>query len=62
MLLRRIFGPKRFQETGRWRRIHNEELYAVYSSGEQIKKFEMSRSGSTYVGEERCIKGFGGET
>ena len=31
-VLRRIFGPKRNQVTGEWRRLHNEERYAVYSS------------------------------
>jgi hypothetical protein len=30
--LRRIFGPKRYEATGQWRQIHNEELYNVYSS------------------------------
>jgi hypothetical protein len=25
-VLRRIFGPKRDEETGEWRRLHNEEL------------------------------------
>jgi hypothetical protein len=30
-VLRRIFGPKRGEETGEWRRLHNEELYALYS-------------------------------
>jgi hypothetical protein len=30
-VLRRIFGPKRDEVTGEWRRLHNEELYAVYS-------------------------------
>ena len=29
-VLRRIFGPKRGEVTGKWRRIHNEELYAMY--------------------------------
>jgi hypothetical protein len=34
MLLRKIhvFGPKRDEVTGKWRRIHNEELYDLYSS------------------------------
>jgi hypothetical protein len=27
MVLRRIFGPKRDEVTGRWRRLHREELY-----------------------------------
>jgi hypothetical protein len=30
--LRRIFGPKRDEVTGEWRELHNEELYAVYST------------------------------
>jgi hypothetical protein len=28
-VLRRIFGPKRDEETGRWRNLHNEELHNV---------------------------------
>jgi hypothetical protein len=31
-VLRRIFGPKRDEVTGEWRRLHDEELYALYSS------------------------------
>ena len=31
-MLRRIFGPKRDEVTGEWRRIHNEELNDLYSS------------------------------
>jgi hypothetical protein len=31
-VLRRIFEPKRDQVTGEWRRLHNEELTAMYSS------------------------------
>jgi len=30
--LRRIFGPKRDEVTGEWRKLHNEELYDLYSS------------------------------
>jgi hypothetical protein len=30
--LRRIFGPKRDEATGEWRRLHNEELNDLYSS------------------------------
>jgi hypothetical protein len=29
---RRIFGPKRDEATGEWRRLHNEELNDLYSS------------------------------
>ena len=31
-VLRRIFGPKRDEVTGDWRRLHNKELYAPYFS------------------------------
>jgi hypothetical protein len=31
-VLRRIFGPKREEATGEWRRLHNEELNDLYSS------------------------------
>jgi hypothetical protein len=31
-VLRRIFGPKRDEVTGEWRRLHNKELYALCSS------------------------------
>jgi hypothetical protein len=31
-VLRRIFGPKKEEVTGEWRRLHNKELYALYSS------------------------------
>jgi hypothetical protein len=31
--LRRIFGPKRDEETGEWRRLHNEELNLLKPSG-----------------------------
>jgi len=30
-LLRRIFGPKRDEVTGEWRKLHNEELNDLYS-------------------------------
>jgi hypothetical protein len=31
-VLRRIFGPKRDEMRGRWRKLHNEELHNLYSS------------------------------
>ena len=31
MVLRRIFGPRRNEVTGEWRRLHNEELNDLYS-------------------------------
>jgi hypothetical protein len=42
-VLRRIFGPKRDEVTGGWRKLHNEELHNLYSSPSIIR---MIKSGS----------------
>jgi hypothetical protein len=42
-VLRRIFGPKRDEVTGEWRRLHNEELYALYSSPNIIRVIKLRR-------------------
>jgi hypothetical protein len=39
---RRIFGPKGDEVTGEWRRLHNKELYALYSSPD-IQVFKSRR-------------------
>jgi len=31
-MLRRVFGPKRDEVTGQWRKLHNEELNDLYCS------------------------------
>jgi hypothetical protein len=31
VVLRRIFGPKRDEVAGEWRKLHNEELHILYS-------------------------------
>jgi hypothetical protein len=36
-VLRRIFGPKSYEVTGEWRRLHNKELYALYSLPDIIR-------------------------
>jgi hypothetical protein len=35
-VLRRIFGPKREEVTGDWRRLQNEELHNLYASPDII--------------------------
>jgi hypothetical protein len=40
-VLRRIFGPKRDEVTGEWRKIHNEKLLTQYRAGDKIEKIEM---------------------
>jgi hypothetical protein len=42
-VLRRIFGPKRDEVTGEWRRLHNGELYALYSSPNIIRVMKSRR-------------------
>ena len=65
-VLRRIFGSKRDEVTGEWRKLHNEELNDLYASPNIIgvtKSRRMSWAGHVArMGEERCIQGFGGET
>jgi hypothetical protein len=42
-VLRRIFGPKRDEVTGDWRKLHNEELHNLYSSQHRIRMIEPRR-------------------
>jgi hypothetical protein len=41
-VLRKIFGPKRDEVTGEWRKIHNEELHNLYSTN-IIRKIKSRR-------------------
>jgi hypothetical protein len=66
-VLRRIFGPKRDEATGEWRRLHNEELNDLCSSPNIIgvikkRKMRWARDVARIGGKERCIQDFGGET
>jgi hypothetical protein len=65
-VLRRIFGPKRDEVRGKWRKLHNDELNELYCStiqcsGDQIERNEMGRNVAR-MGEERRIQSFGRET
>jgi hypothetical protein len=55
----RIFGPKRDETTGEWRRLHNEELHILFSSSSiirQIKSRRMRWAGHVaHIGEERNV-------
>jgi hypothetical protein len=42
-ILRRIFGPKRDEVTGEWRKFHNEELHILYSSPNIIGQIKSRR-------------------
>jgi len=40
-----LFGPKRDDVTGEWRRLRTEELYALYSSANIIQAIKSRRIG-----------------
>jgi len=43
MVLRRIFGPRRDEVKGEWRRLHNEELNDLYTSPSIVRVIKSSR-------------------
>ena len=59
MVLRRIFGPRKDEVTGEWRRLLNEELNDLYSSPNivrVIKSRRMRWAGRVArMGEERWV-------
>jgi len=62
--LRRIFGPKRDEVIGDWRKLHNEELNDLYSSPNivRVKKSRRIRwAGHVERMEEMSIRVFGGK-
>jgi hypothetical protein len=58
-VLRRIFGLKRDEVTGEWRKLHNEELHNLYSSQDiirQVKSRRMRWAGHVArMGEDRKV-------
>jgi hypothetical protein len=55
-VLRRIFGPKRDEVTGEWRKLHNEELHKLYSSPDIIRQVKSRGAGHVArMGEEKKV-------
>jgi hypothetical protein len=54
MVLRRIFGPKRDDVMGEWRKLHNAEFYNLYSSTNIIRQIKSRRM--TWVGHVACMR------
>jgi len=52
-VLRRIFGPKRDQVTGEWRKIHNVELNDLYCSLNIVRVIKSRRMG--WAGHVACM-------
>jgi hypothetical protein len=42
-VMMRIFGPKRDEVTGEWRKLHNEELYDLYCSPTIVRVIKSTR-------------------
>jgi hypothetical protein len=65
-VLRRVFGPKRDEVTGEWRKLHNEEFNDLYFSVTIVWVIESRRvrlgACSAYGGGESRVEGFGGKT
>jgi hypothetical protein len=61
--LRTIFGPKRDEVTGKWRKLHSEELNILYSSPNirQIKSRRIRWAGHVARMGEECVQGFDGK-
>jgi hypothetical protein len=64
-VLRRMFGPKKNEVSGEWRKLHSEELYNLYLSPNiirQIKSREMGWAGHVARMEEgKSVQGVGGK-
>jgi hypothetical protein len=65
-VLRRIFGPKRGEVTGGWRKLLNEELHNLYSLASVIRMIKSRRMRCTghvpRLGEKKnAYKDFGGK-
>jgi hypothetical protein len=60
-VLRRIFGPKRDDVMGDWRKLHNEELHNLYSPNiiRMIKSRGLRRAGHVArMGRRGMHKGY----
>jgi len=53
MVLKRIFGPRRNEVTGEWRRLHNEELNDLYSSPNIVRVIKSKRM--RWAGHVACM-------
>jgi hypothetical protein len=59
-VFRRIFGPKKVEVTGEWRKLHNEKLHNLYSSPNIVRVIKSRRmrwmGHVARMGEERVYR------
>jgi hypothetical protein len=61
-----VFGPKRDEAIGEWRKLHNEELNNLYSLPNIVRvakprRMRWAGACGAYGGGERCAQGVGGK-
>jgi hypothetical protein len=63
-VLRKIFGPKKDEVTGEWRKLHNKELDNLYLSPNIIRVVKSRRrwAGNVVRMRKSCMQGFSGKT
>jgi len=53
IVVRRVFGPKRDEVTGQWRKLHNEELRDLYSLANIVRVVKSRRM--RWAGHVACM-------
>ena len=53
-VLRKIFGAKRDEITGGWRKLHNDKLHALFSSPNIIRNHKLRRL--RWTGHVACME------
>jgi hypothetical protein len=65
-VLRRMFGPKKHEVMGQWRKLYNGELHNLYTSPDIIRQMKSRRNGvggscGTHESGEKRVQAFGGK-
>jgi hypothetical protein len=64
-MLRRIFGPRRGELAGGWRKVQNESVHNLYSSPNIVRMIKSRRvkpAGHVSCMGQKCIQNFGTKT
>jgi hypothetical protein len=65
-VLKTVFGPKREEVVGGWKKFYNEECHNLYASLDVIRVIKSKgvrwAGHVAHMGDEKCIQNFGWET